>query len=134
MNIPEYKRRCLVLLFLFSCSYENKNIGHNSELLVNRDSLLIDSLIVNENFLIATKRIDSLLLFRVNVANGYYYYQKGFCLMMVESYDEALLNFQESKRLGYNKKACEVMIATTVDLKNTREKYDKKAGISMERL
>jgi len=54
--------------------------------------------------------------------------------MMVESYDEALLNFQESKRLGYNKKACEVMIATTVDLKNTREKYDKKAGISMERL
>jgi len=125
---------CLVLLFLFSCSYENKNIGHNSELLVNRDSLLIDSLIVNENFLIAAKRIDSLLLFRVNVANGYYYYQKGFCLMMVESYDEALLNFQESKHLGYNTKACEVMIATTVDLKNTREKYDKKAGISMERL
>lgn len=91
----------LFFILLISCSQGNRQKKLENEVIVDKDSLLIDDFMNQQKFSLVKTKIDSLLPLKSSHKRGYYYQQKGFCCLMLEEHTEAISNFQKAISLGY---------------------------------
>lgn len=112
-----------LMVLLASCS-QNKKKEQKISIVVNSDSLLIENLIKQQKFVLAKRKIDSILPLKSLNESGYYYYQMGFNCLMLEEHENAVSNFQKAISLGYEINASRTMIKTANQMKETHDKYN----------
>lgn len=96
--------------------------GHKRIAVVNSDSLLIESMIKQQQFDLVKSKADSILPLKPLSQRGYYYFQKGFSDIMLENHKEAISNFKRAISLGYEVRTSKAMIITA---KKMQLNYDQ---------
>ncbi|PWS29296.1 hypothetical protein DHW03_05625 [Pedobacter yonginense] len=118
----------LLLAFMVSCSQSennNKKVSSSiSSIEENKDSLLVDTLIKQQKFILANAKIDSVILSKPLNQKGYYYLQKGFSCLMLGHHKEAVSNFELAISLGYKVEESKAMIVTAKKMKETYDQYN----------
>ncbi|KIO75758.1 hypothetical protein TH53_18740 [Pedobacter lusitanus] len=117
----------LLLFSLSSCSQRENNSDlqkAKSVIVVDSDSLLINSMMKQQKFNQVKTKIDSIMPLKPLNQQGYYYYQKGFSDLMLQNHKEAISNFEQAVSLGFRIKASRAMIITAKKMQETYAKYN----------